>query len=94
MARCGCGALVEVDAAATTAGQDQWAQCDACGKWREVDDAQLAAIEVRQPWARLIPVYQSLHLAIGKNFFDMSEGLRTTPCRHAHLQKSSRHAGT
>lgn len=45
MGRCGCGALVEYDADAVAAGQDQWAQCDACGKWREVDGAQLAAIE-------------------------------------------------
>jgi hypothetical protein len=45
VARCACGALVEFDAAATSAGQDQWAQCDECGKWREVDGAQLAAIE-------------------------------------------------
>ena len=45
MGRCDCGALVEYDADAVAGGQDQWAQCDECGKWREVDGAQLAAIE-------------------------------------------------
>ena len=47
MGRCDCGALVEYDVDAIAGGQDQWAQCDECGKWREVDGAQLAAIEAR-----------------------------------------------